>query len=194
MFYKDKTTKVGLIVTMSLDETWPESFVKRVDGYLPKARESLKNLGFDVYDCGEIARTPAAMSQQGEILRQRRVHALVIYVGTWTYSSTAVMAAMKAEVPVVVWADSSVQTFGIVGGSIVRGALDEVGIKNYLVYGDFKDSRLLNELKVLICGIAGATKLRGMIYGEGGSRCMGMYTARIDPSEWMSKFGVDVDG
>ena len=23
---------------------------------------------------------------------------------------------------------------------------------------------------------------------------MGMYTARIDPSEWMSKFGIDVDG
>lgn len=194
MFYKDKKTRVGLIVTMSLDETWPDSFVKRVKGYLPKAREALKGLGFEVIDCGDIARTTRQMADQGEELRRKGVHVLVIYVGTWTYSSTAVAASMKADVPVVVWANSDIETFGIVGGSIVRGALDEVGIKNYLVYGDFKDKRLLNDLKVLCNGIAGATKLRGMIYGEGGSRCMGMYTARIDPSEWMSRFGIDVDG
>jgi len=104
------------------------------------------------------------------------------------------MAAINADVPVIVWAAESAETFGIVGGSIVRGALDEVGITSYLVYGGFEDPRLLNELKVLCNGIAGATKLRGMVYGEGGSRCMGMYTGRIDPSEWMSRFGVDVDG
>ena len=33
-----------------------------------------------------------------------------------------------------------------------------------------------------------------MIYGEGGSRDFGMYTSRIDPSQWMNKFGIDVDG
>ena len=194
MFYKDKKTKVGLIVTMSLDDTWPDSFVERVKSYLPKARDSLKKLGFEVCDNGEIARTSQQMANQGEELRRRGIHVLVIYVGTWTYSSTAVMASMKVGVPVIVWANSSIETFGIVGGSIVRGALDEVGIKTYLIYGGFKDERLLNDLKKLCSGIVGATKLKGMIYGEGGSRCMGMYTARIDPSEWMSRFGVDVDG
>jgi L-fucose isomerase len=194
MFYKDKKTRVGLIVTMSLDETWPDSFVERVKSYLPKARKSLKSLGFEVEDMGEIARTASQMGSQGEALRQKNINVLVIYVGTWTYSSTAVIASMKADAPVVVWANSDIETFGIVGGSIVRGALDEVGIQTELVYGDFEDKRLLGDLKVLCSGIAGATKLRGMIYGEGGSRCMGMYTARIDPSEWMSRFGIDVDG
>jgi L-fucose isomerase len=194
MFYKEKQTKVGLIVTMSLDTTWPDNFVKKVKNYLPKARKALEKTGVSVYDCGDIARTNIQMSEQGEKLRRKGIHVLVIYVGTWTYSSTAVMASMKAGVPVIVWANSSVETFGIVGGSIVRGALDEVGIKNYLVYGDFEDKRVLNRLKILCNGIAGATKLRGMVYGMGGSRCMGMYTAKIDPSEWMSRFGVDVDG
>lgn len=194
MFYKDKKTKVGLVVTMSLDKTWPDSIVNRVKSYLPSAREALKKIGLEVYDCGEIARDPQEMIEQGEKLRREGIHALVIYVGTWTYSNTSVMAAVKANIPVVVWANSSIETFGIVGGAIVKGALDEVGIKSYLVYGDFNDKRVLNELKVLINGIAGATKLRGMVYGEGGSRCMGMYTARIDASEWMSKFGIDVDG
>jgi L-fucose isomerase len=194
MFYNDKSTKVGLIVTMSPDETWPESFVNRVKSYLPKARQTLSGLGFKVVDCGKIARTGPDMTAQGEQLRREGIHALVIYVGTWTYSSTSVMASMRARVPVVVWANSDIETFGIVGGSIVRGALDEVGVKNFLVYGGFEDARVLKKLKTLCGGIAGATKLRGMVYGEGGSRCMGMYTARIDPSEWMSRFGVDVDG
>lgn len=194
MFYKDKKTRVGLIVTMSLDETWPDSFVERVKSYLPGARKSLKSLGFEVKDMGKIARTASEMAYQGEELRRNNIHVLVIYVGTWTYSSTAVIASMKADVPVIVWANSDIETFGIVGGSIVRGGLDEVGIKTELVYGDFEDKRLLKNLKALCNGIAGATKLRGMIYGEGGSRCMGMYTARIDPSEWMSRFGIDVDG
>ena len=103
MFYKDKTTKVGLIVTMSLDETWPDSFVERVKSYLPRARDTLKSQGFEVKDCGTIARTPAQMTGQGEKLRREGIHVLIIYVGTWTYSATTVMAAIKADVPVIIW-------------------------------------------------------------------------------------------
>lgn len=194
MFYKDKATRVGLIVTMSLDTTWPDSIVNKVSAYLPQAKKTLEGIGVEVFEMGKIARTNEEMNAQGAELRSKGIHALIIYVGTWTYSSTTVMAAIKSDVPVIVWAASSVETFGIVGGAIARGALDEVGIKNYLVYGDFDDQRTQDQLSVLCHGIAGATKLRGMVYGEGGSRCMGMYTARIDPSEWMSRFGVDVDG
>jgi L-fucose/D-arabinose isomerase len=194
MFYKNKKTKVGLIVTMSQDKTWPDAIVNKVKSYLPEARNTLKSLGYDVYDCKDIARSASEMKTHGEFLRRENIHVLVLYVGTWTYSNTAVMAAINADVPVIVWANSNVETFGIVGGSIARGALDEVGIKNYLVYGDFQDERLQKEIKILIDGIAGATKLKGMTYGEGGSRSMGMLTARVDPSEWMRRFGIDVDG
>ncbi|MDD5708651.1 MAG: L-fucose/L-arabinose isomerase family protein [Kiritimatiellae bacterium] len=193
MIAKDKSTRIGLIVTMSQDETWPDSIVNRVKNYLPAVREAVSGLGAQVCDCGEIARTAQAMTAQGESLRRERIHALVIYVGTWTYSNTAVMASIKADVPVIVWANANVETFGIVGGAIVRGALEEVGIRNFMLYGDYKDPRTLAKLKTLCHGIAGATKLRGMTYGEGGGRCMGMLTARIDPSEWMSRFGIDVD-
>jgi L-fucose isomerase len=194
VFYKNKKTRVGLIVTMSQDNTWPEEFVNRVKAYLPLARQALQKLGVEVLDCNEIARTATEMKDHGERLRGENIHALVIYVGSWTYSNTAVMAAVNANVPVIIWANSNVETFGIVGGSIARGALDEMGIKNFLVYGDFNEARVINDLKKYIFGIAGATKLRGMTYGEGGSRSMGMMTARIDPSEWMIKFGIDVDG
>jgi L-fucose isomerase len=193
MTYKDKSTRVGLIVTMSQDDTWPDSIVNRVKAYLPAVRNAIEGLGMKVVDCGEIARTAQQMTAQGEQLRRQNVHALVIYVGTWTYSNTAVMASLRTDVPVVVWANANIETFGIVGGSIVRGALEEVGVKNFMLYGDTTDPKVLQKLKNYCLGIAGATKLRGMIYGEGGGRSMGMYTARIDPSEWMSRFGIDVD-
>lgn len=193
MLHSDKTTRIGLIVTMSQDETWPDRIVNRVKAYLPEVRGSIEGLGMKVVDCGAIARTGQQMTAQAEHLRREAIHALVIYVGTWTYSNTAVMAALRADVPVVVWASSKLETFGIVGGSIVRGALEEVGVPNFILYGDCADAATLAKLKHYLLGIAGATKLRGMIYGEGGGRSMGMYTARIDPSEWMSRFGIDVD-
>jgi L-fucose isomerase len=193
MLGRDKTTRIGLIVTMSQDETWPDSIVNRVKAYLPEIRGAIEGLGMRVVDCGAIARTGQQMTEQAEQLRRAAIHALVIYVGTWTYSNTSVMAALRADVPVVVWASSKLETFGIVGGSIVRGALEEVGVQNFILYGDFADSATLAKLKHYLLGIAGASKLRGMIYGEGGGRSMGMYTARIDPSEWMSRFGIDVD-
>jgi L-fucose isomerase len=178
---------------MSPDETWPDVFVNRVKAYLPEVREAVRGLGVQVLDCGEIARTAETMVAQAESLRRQQIHILIIYVGTWTYSNTAVIAAIRANVPVIVWANSNIETFGIVGGAIVRGALDEVNVKNFMVYGEYHDPKVLQKIKVLCNGVAGATKLRGMIYGEGGGRSMGMYTARIDPSEWMSRFGIDVD-
>lgn len=198
MFYKDRKTKVGLIATVSPEETNSEGFVARANKTregMFKAKDALRKIDVNVYDCGEIARTYKEMSEQGEILRRQEIHVLVIYIGSWAYSANSIAAALKAGVPVIVWADSSIKSGGaLVGGAIARGALDEAGIKNYLVYGDFEDTRVLNKLKTLCLGIGGATKLRGMIYGEGGTRCMGMVTTRIDPSEWITKFGIDVDG
>ena len=57
MHGKDKATRVGLIVTMSQDMTWPDSIVNRVKAYLPEVRDAIEGLGMKVVDCGAIART-----------------------------------------------------------------------------------------------------------------------------------------
>jgi hypothetical protein len=46
LFYKDKKTKVGLIVTMSPNEKFPNSAVNRIKEYLPKAKEALNKLAW----------------------------------------------------------------------------------------------------------------------------------------------------
>ena len=76
---------------------------------------------------------------------------------------------------------------------MVRGSLDEAGIQNSLVYGDFDDPVCLQELKVRVLGAAAGIHLRGQLYGLMGSRSLGMYTAAVDANQWRRQFGLEVE-
>ncbi len=187
--------KIGLITTMSPDSTWPDRIVHKVRQDHQKAKLALESIGMEVITASNgISRTNQEMTRHGKILRAKEVEALVIYVGTWTYSNIAVNLARIVGVPVIVWTYSGPGNVGLVGGAITRGALDEVGIPNTLIHGDFGDEKTLKKVYTRCVGCAAAVKLRGTTLGVGGSRCMGMYTAHVDPSEIQKKFGIDIDG
>ncbi len=187
--------KVGLVTTMSLDNTWPDDVVEQVEGFHAKAQAALESLGFEVIIASAgLSRTKADMLAHGEELRRRGIEVLVVYVGTWTYSNMTVELAARAGVPVLVWTYSGPGNLGIVGGAVARGALDEVGHMTTLVYGDFDDEAALTRLRHWCTGCAAFTRLHGQTLGLGGSRCMGMYTTHVDPSEIKGKFGIDIDG
>ena len=186
---------VGLITTMSPDETWPQAVVDKVTEDHRLARAAMEGVGMRVVTASDrISRTKDEMTADGSALRNEGVEAVVLYVGTWTYSNIAVHLATIVDVPVLVWTNSGPGNLGIVGGAIARGALDEVGATTTLVHGDFDDPATLEKLRVWCTGAAGAMRLRGKTLGVGGSRCMGMYTAHFDPTEVKTKFGIDVDG
>jgi L-fucose isomerase len=187
--------KIGLITTMSPDSTWPDEVVAKVRRDHEEAGNALKGLDFDVVTAGnDLSRTKAHMVRDGNRLRENGIEALVLYVGTWTYSNLAVDLASTVQVPVLVWTNSGPGNVGIVGGAIARGALDEVGMPVKLVHGDFDDGETLEKVRLWCTGAAAAMRLRSTTMGVGGSRCMGMYTAHADPSEIRSKFGMDIDG
>ena len=187
--------RVGLITVMSEDATWPERFVRKFQANHAEALQALQGLGFEVLTASqELGRTFRQMAEQASALRARGIDVLVLYVPDWSYSSNAAVGALNAGVPVIVWSDAHADQNGIVGAAIIRGALDEVGVKNRLVHGLPDDPRTLKKLQTLCRGIACATRLRNTRFGIGGSRCMGMYTAHVDPSELMKRFGVDIDG
>lgn len=186
--------KVGLITTMSPDKTWSNEIIKKVSNLHIQTKRILESIGLEVVDLRKIARTYQEMSLHGKELRYRGINVLIIYVGTWTYSNTAVTASIEADVPVIVWTDTHLGMCGITGASIVKGSLDEIGIYNNLVYGELNDKKTLDRIKMLSTSAGAVTKLRGSVYGLGGSRSMGMVTANIDANEWKRKFGIDVDG
>jgi L-fucose isomerase len=187
--------KVGLITTMSLDNTWPKAVVDKVQNDHEKAYNSLTSMGFDVIKGSDtLSRTKEQMVSAGKVLREADVEAAIVYVGTWTYSNITVELSQIIDVPIMIWTDSGDGNIGIVGAAIARGALDEVGVKTKLVHGGFDDKKTLVKIEKWCVGVAAFTKLKGKTLGVGGSRCMGMYTAHVDPSEIKKKFGIDIDG
>lgn len=189
------TVRVGLISTMAEDETWPQTFVDEFTKKHKRAEERLRGLGFEVITASsQLGRKFSQMIEQAKIVREKDVHVLVLFVPDWTYSSHSAAAGLNAGVPVLVWADDSPGHSGIVGAGIVRGALDEVGVMNTLVHGSIENEETLKKIERWCRGVGAATMLRNTRIGVGGSRSMGMYTAHVDPSEIMKKFGTDIDG
>lgn len=193
MICRNDKIKVGLVVTMS-EDVWPEDFVNLVESFIKPAKGMLENLGFEIISYGKLCRNIDDAREQGEFLRENKIDVLVNHVGTWTYANDSIIVSQIVNVPVIIWPSYNKDSLGIAGGTIVKGAHDEVSIKSYMVYGDYDNKVLQKEISIIIRGIAGATKLRGLRYGEGGTRCMGMIAARSDPNQWMRDFGIDIDG
>lgn len=185
--------RVGVIATMSPDPDWPSPFPERTERFGHQTVQMLQEIGMDAVFCGKAVRGFRDMAEEGKRLRAEGIHALVLTVGTWTYSNASAVAAQEAGVPTVVFAPSELGAVSIVGASISRGALDQLGIPAWLTYGDFAEPRVRREMGVRLRGAAAASMLRGTVYGVAGGRCMGMLTGEFDPHEWRTRFGVEID-
>ena len=188
-------TIVGLICTMSpeLHDVWGEAVRGPSRVQFAQARATLESFGVRVIDPGDFTTSYQQALEHGRMLRSQGIHVLVVYVARWAYGTSIVAAALEVGVSVVVWTGTDVTQVGIVGASVVRGSLDEAGIPNSLVYGDFDDPVALKELEVRCLGAAAGFRLRGQSYGLMGSRSLGMLTAVVDANQWRRQFGVEVE-
>ncbi len=191
---KTASLVVGLICSMSpeLHDVWGEAVRAPSRERFDQARHVLQSLGVIVVDAGEFTTSFEKGMQHGRLLRSTGVDVLVAYVAMWSYGSSVVAAASECGTPVVVWTDTDIAQVGIVGASVVRGSLEEAGIPNCLVYGDFDDPLTRQELAVRVLGAAAGTHLRGQLYGLMGSRSLGMYPAAVDANQWRRQFGLEV--
>jgi L-fucose isomerase len=190
---KRNSKRIGLITTMSRDNTWDEAIVEGVKKQHYVIRENLEKLGFTVLDEAPLLREYDDMLSAGRSLRARGINALLIFIGCWTYANCAAAAALEADVPVILWGDATPGTVGLVGAAISRGGMAELGIYTNLIYGEPNNEQTLKEVKVLLDGACAAKSLRGQRLGYAGGRSMGMLTAVCDPNEVRTKFGIEID-
>ncbi len=189
----DKTIKVGLLSTISPEKTWPQETLDGIYDWLMEGRKLLQSLGMEVLDMDHITQSHQQAAQHAKELAFRGAELLVIYIGRWSYSSAIVAAALESGLPIVLWTSARDDTGGIIGASIARGALAEVGIDAPLVHGNFDDPETARQLQAL-CKVRSAySKLHGMTVGVCGGRSLGMYTGAIDPNAWRTQFGIEVD-
>lgn len=193
--HKPSGLTVGLVSLLSpeLHDVWGEAVQSRARDRLAQARAALEALGARVVDPGELTTSPERAARHGRLLREQGAQVLVLYVGMWSYGSSAVAAASECGVPAIIWTDSDIRYVGVVGASVCRGSLEEAGITNSLVYGEMDDPAARRDLEIRCLGAAAGTRLRGQIYGLMGSRSLGMYTAAVDPNQWRRLFGLEVE-
>ena len=164
--------RIGLICSMSpeLHDVWGEEVRAPAREMFAEAQRRLEHFGVEVIAPAEFTTSVRQAREHGRMLRHAGIHVLVVYVARWSYGTSVVETALECDVPVVVWTGTDIAAVGIVGASVVRGSLDEAGITNCLVYGDFDDAEALQELEVRCLGAAAGSSLRGQIYGLMGSR------------------------
>lgn len=187
--------RIGLLSLISPEcDTVPDMAAK-ARRYHQEAMQTLEELGFDVVRPAGPTRTPSEAVGHVRGLEERGAEALVFYVADWSFSTTAAIGALLSNPhPIVLWTNARTDCAGLIGMAITKGALDEVGITSTSVYGDFDDPATREELRALLTGRAAAARLRGMRYGLGGTRSLDMLTAVVDPNQWLTQFGIDIDG
>lgn len=188
-----RSIKIGLLSTISPEKTWPQETLDEIYSWLVEGRQLLTKNGMEVLDADHITQSHQQAGQQVRDLAQRGAEVLVIFIGRWSYSSTIVAAALESHLPIILWAPYRDDTGGIIGASIARGALAEVGIDAPLVHGNFDDPATLKELLEMCKLRSAATRIRHLTYGVCGGRALGMYTGVIDGNAWRTQFGIEVD-
>jgi len=155
-----------------------------------KVRETLTKESIDIVEDQFISNKNDAEQIVKGILK-RNIELLILHVPGWTFPVFGVVAAREAnkhDVPSLVLATSAIS-----GPTALKGALDEVGLINKVLYGDITEPEVIKQICVFARVASTKMRLSGQTLGIFGGRSMGMYTAIGDPSQIQKMFGVDIE-
>jgi len=124
------------------------------------------------------------------------VDCVVLFSGTWVWAAHLVAAirdfALSGKA-VLLWTHPGSQGWRPVGGLVMHGALQEIGVLHRFVYGAAEDPREVARIASW-CRAAHLKRILNMAtIGTFGGRGMGQTCGAADPSQWMRMFGVDID-
>ncbi len=167
------------------------------DAIVSRSREALKAAGLRLKEHPLVI---ASKSEAKEALegmkRDPEVDCVILFSGTWVWAAHLVAAIRDLQMSgkaVVIWTHPGSQGWRPVGGLVLHGALEEVGIPHRFVYGGAEDPVEVARI-VSYCRAANLrSHLNMSTIGAFGGRGMGQTCGAADPSQWMRMFGVDID-
>ncbi len=119
----------------------------------------------------------------------------------WSFPDLTMQAAILVNCPILCVGNINPSHPGWVAFFASAGALNETGVPFGRVLGDISNTEVQNKIGRFLVehepearerGRHVAANLPSMRYGEFDGPSMGMYTGHVDPSQWMSQFGVHV--
>ena len=167
------------------------------DAIVRHAKEALLKAGLKLVEHDlVIASKEEARAAMKKMKSEEKVDAVVLFSGTWVWAAHLVGATRDLAASgkgVLLWTHPGSQGWRPVGGLVMHGGLLEVGVPHEFVYGEADDSDTI--LKIVSYARAAHLKnwLNLSTMGTFGGRGMGQTCGVADPSQWMRKFGVDID-
>ena len=140
----------------------------------------------------KIIRSQSEIKAFLDNLLREKVSSLIIHLPVWADPELCLNLVVLSDLPVVLVGNMNPSTSSLVGLLGSGGALDQCGIRHLRIFGpddDANNSRLLSWINAGVC----IQKLRGKKLGLFGGKSLGIFTAVVDPAQWMSIFGIGVE-
>ncbi len=137
------------------------------------------------------SRLARAMAKQ---MRNADIEAAVFNIPVFAFPNFSVISARVLGLPVMLSSPKDGSLPGLGGIMAAHGAMRQVGINSYKIWGNpLDESKLLEKLSAFCRASGVIQRMTGSVYGLVGGRSIGMNTGAVSTSQWMEKFGVDVE-
>jgi L-fucose isomerase len=136
----------------------------------------------------KIARQVAAQ------MKAAGIEAVVFNIPVFAFPNFSLIAARLLELPVLLSSPKEGRLPGLGGIMAAHGGMAQIGIKTAKIWGNPLEESDLFETLSAFCRAGGViARLKGSVFGLFGGRSIGMNTGAVSASDWMRRFGVDVE-
>lgn len=167
------------------------------DALVGKAKASLTRAGLKLVEYKVVIASKAeARACFDHFSRYPGLDAVVLFSGTWVWAAHLIAAIREFSLTgrgLVLWTHPGSQGWRPVGGLVMHGALQEVGVAHRFVYGDYRAAAEIARIYTYCRASQLKRRLSQSTLGMIGGRGMGQTCGVADPSQWMRMFGIDID-
>lgn len=167
------------------------------DDLIENAKQALRDAGLDLVEHDVVLATKEeARDCFARFKKLDDLDAVVLFAGTWVWAAHLTAALRDFSFTgkgIVLWTNPGSQGWRPVGGFVLHGGLNEIGVSHRVVYGAYDDPATINRITAYCRASYMKNRLNMSTLGVFGGRGMGQTCGVADPSQWMRMFGVDID-
>jgi len=185
--------RIGILTFSDGREEVHKAMLPKNKALLEKVVKTLEANDVEVVLGDEIIWNQKQAYEQALKMKAENVDGTIMNYSIWCFPHFSAIAANHGKGPYLMLSNLNPQDPGLVGMLAAAGSLDWLGIKNWRVWGDIEDEKVLRKVLAFCRAAHAVNALKGQTYGLFGGRSMGMYTAVANQDQWQKIFGVDVE-
>ncbi len=162
-----------------------------------KCKDAIRSYGIELV-CEEVVirdKEEAKVAMR-KFRNDDSIDGVILFSGSWMWSANIIASIREYAMTnkgIVLWTLDDAPGWRTVGGLVVHGAMNEIGIEHRFVYCDYRDSEQMQKIADYCYAAALKNKLNMTTVGSFGGRGMGQTVGVADPSQVMRMFGIDID-